>query len=136
MQVLSLILDILEDLNSGTLPQDTIQDKIYDAKALLLTTPTVEVKGIVIPDTFKNVHGFTEALGGWIQARRKKRNPPTDRAIQILINRLSERPSKAVAALDMATERGWSTIKWDWYDRENEGGGDYEETGKMRVIQG
>jgi hypothetical protein len=136
MQVLSLILDILHDINEREGIGTDIEDKIEDARALLRTTPSMDVGGIVIPDTFKNVHGFTEALGGWIQARRKKRNPPTDRAIQILINRLSERPSKAVAALDMATERGWSTIKWDWYDRENEGGGDYEETGKMRVIQG
>src|SRR5687767_5437438 len=57
--------------------------------------------GFFVPEVFKGVHGFTEALGGWIEARRKKRNPPTGKAIQILINRLSSRPADAIAALDM-----------------------------------
>lgn len=74
--------------------------------------------GFVVPDILNLKTGFTEALGGWIEARRKKRNPPTGKAIQLLINRLSSRPEQAIAALELAIERGWSTVKWEWFDKE------------------
>jgi hypothetical protein len=93
--------------------------------------------GFFVPDVFKTVHGFTEALGGWIEARRKKRNPPTGKAIQLLINRLSSRPKEAIAALELATERGWSTVKWEWFDKEQpvtgQRNGEYPEAAALPI---
>lgn len=93
--------------------------------------------GFHVPEVFKEVHGFTEALGGWIEARRKKRNPPTGKAIQLLINRLSTRPKEAIAALELATERGWSTVKWEWYDKEapatGRANGEYPEASPLPI---
>lgn len=74
--------------------------------------------GYAVPACFESIDGFSAALAGWIEARKAKRNPPTGRAIQILINRLSERPNEAISALDEATGRGWATVKWEWIDRE------------------
>lgn len=74
--------------------------------------------GYVVPECFKSVDGFTAALGGWIESRKKLKKPPTGRAIQLVINRLAERPSDALKALDKATERGWTGIEWEWLDKE------------------
>lgn len=74
--------------------------------------------GYSVPSCFAEVDGFTAALAGWIEARKKNGNAPTGRAIQILIDRLSEQPARAVAALNEATERGWTTVKWEWLDNQ------------------
>jgi len=78
--------------------------------------------GYAVPQCFEKIEGFTIALAGWIESRKKKRNPPTGLAIQLLIDRLSERPRDSVAALHLAIERGWATVKWDWFDRDKSGG--------------
>lgn len=78
-----------------------------------------KASGYAVPPCFETVEGFTAGLAGWIEMRNKKRNPPTGHAVQLLINRLSERPQDAVKALDVAIERGWATVKWDWFDRSN-----------------
>lgn len=75
--------------------------------------------GYSVPGCFEQVDGFTEALAGWIEARKLKKNPPTGYAIQLVINRLAERPRQSVPALEMAIERGWQTVKWTWFDKEN-----------------
>lgn len=75
--------------------------------------------GYAVPPCFESVEGFTAALSGWIESRKKLRKPATGRAIQILIDRLAEQPDRAIAALDAATERGWLTVKWDWLDKSN-----------------
>jgi hypothetical protein len=72
--------------------------------------------GYTVPVCFERIEGFTAALGGWIEARKKKKNPPTGHAIQLLINRLAEQPGRAVAAINEAIERGWATVKWEWMD--------------------
>lgn len=72
--------------------------------------------GFVVPDIFAKVDGFTAALGGWIESRRKLRKPPTDRAIQLVIDRLAKTPERAVEALNTAVERGWSGVDVTWLD--------------------
>lgn len=75
--------------------------------------------GYAVPACFESVKGFTAALAGWIESRNKKKNPPTGLAIQLLINRLAERPERSVAALECAIESGWQTVKWEWMDNRN-----------------
>jgi len=72
--------------------------------------------GYAVPPCFESVDGFSAALAGWIESRQKMRKPATGRAIQILIDRLSEKPTRAIEALNTATERGWLTVKWDWLE--------------------
>jgi len=74
--------------------------------------------GFAVPPCFESIDGFAAALAGWIESRKKNRKPPTGRAIQLLINRLAQRPAHAIAALNEATERGWQTVKWEWLDKE------------------
>jgi hypothetical protein len=90
----------------------TIEDRLLAlelAVSLLQQQPAparAAAPGYVVPACFAAVDGFSAALAGWIESRRKLRKPPTGRAIQLLINRLAEQPHRAVAALDMCTERG------------------------------
>lgn len=77
--------------------------------------------GFAVPACFEKIDGFTAALAAWIEARTKKKNPPTGFAIQALLNRMAERPGDALAALTLAAERGWTTVKWAWFDNENQG---------------
>lgn len=95
--------------------------------------------GYVVPACFETVDGFSIALEGWIEARKKKRNAPTGLAIQLLINRLAERPSDSVKALHLAIERGWATVKWDWFDRDKAPNGQLPKVsmgqhGKIKMI--
>ncbi len=85
-------------------------------------SPKLEASGYTVPACFEQIDGFTAALAAWIEARKAKRNPPTGYAIQILINRLTEQPHRALALLKAAAEGGWTTAKWDWldnYERKN-----------------
>lgn len=83
-----------------------------------ITKKSPKDEGYAVPACFEKVDGFTKALAGWIEARKKKRNPPTGYAIQLLINRLSEQPQRAVSALEAAIEGGWATVKWEWMDNQ------------------
>lgn len=70
--------------------------------------------GYFVPACFEKIEGFTAKLADWIASRKLMKKPATGQAIQMLVNRLSERPHQAVAALNEAIERGWITVKWHW----------------------
>ncbi len=84
--------------------------------------------GYAVPACFENVEGFSAALAGWIESRKLMKKPATGLAIQLLINRLSEQPQRAVVALEAAIERGWQTVKWDWLDNHERGNGKSSKT--------
>lgn len=90
-------------------------------RVIIPKEPAAKSSGYVVPACFEKVDGFTLALAAWIEARKKKSNPPTGYAIQLLINRLSERPNNAIAALHLCIEHGWASVKWDWFDNYNRG---------------
>lgn len=92
--------------------------KLKEAKAQ--PQPKVET-GYVVPNCFEKVEGFSAALGGWIESRKRLRKPATGRAIQLLVDRLKEHPERSVEALNAAVERGWTTVKWEWLDRDKPG---------------
>lgn len=77
--------------------------------------------GFAVPACFQQIEGFTAALAGWIEHRKKIRKPATGRAIQILVNKLSERPQDAVRALDTVVVNGWQSFEWEWLDRNGHG---------------
>ena len=130
--VTSLIIHLLEKICPSE--HHSILERI---KAMAAKGDNLNGKsGYCVPACFEGTPGLTEALAGWIEARRAKKNPPTGRAIQMILNRVAERPHQAVAALDMAAERGWSTIKWDWFDKEQpaKDKGEYKEATRLPVI--
>lgn len=129
---LHLIVDLLEKIG----PEH--KTEIEEIRVALKGCALPEPNGYCVPQCFAGVEGFTAALAGWIEARKLKKNPPTGRAIQILINRVAERPDDAIAALDMAAERGWSTMKWEWFDREQPASkrrGEYKENGRLPILE-
>jgi len=106
---------------SGPLPNPASID--HRPSVLAIASSTIghkpDASGYAVPACFENVKGFTAALAGWIEARNKKRNPPTGHAVQLLIDRLSEHPERAVDALNCAIESGWATVKWEWVENRN-----------------
>lgn len=73
--------------------------------------------GFAVPACFENIEGFTAALAGWIEHRKKIRKPATGRAIQLLVDKLSSRPHDAVRALDAIVMNGWQGFEWGWIDK-------------------
>ena len=73
----------------------------------------------LIPDTLSRLPGWEEAWAAWLQFRRGKRAPVTDRVAHTVLSRLSERPTEAVSALDTCTVAGWTDVRWDWIDNRN-----------------
>lgn len=60
-----------------------------------------------------NCPELTEALIGFVALRKQKRQPLTDRAMQMLINKLESmppEPADKAKIVDYCVERGWTTI--------------------------
>jgi hypothetical protein len=74
---------------------------------------------IEIPDKLKSLPGWDAAWKAWIEHRRVKKSPVTDRVAATVLSRLSERPGQAIAALDTCMVAGWSDVRWDWIDNRN-----------------
>lgn len=74
-------------------------------------------KPAVVPDELAGVAEFEAAWRSFRDYRQRIRASLTPRAEAILLRRLAQRPADAVAALDLAIEKGWRTIEWPWYDR-------------------
>lgn len=90
-----------------------------DTKAKADTDPLSS--GFAVPACFEKIEGFAVALAGWIEHRKKIKKPATGRAVQILINKLSERPQDAIRALDKIVMSGWQSFEWDWIDKGSNG---------------
>jgi hypothetical protein len=35
----------------------------------------------------------------------------------LTLRKLEQRPQDAIAALQLAMEKGWQSVEWEWYDR-------------------
>lgn len=78
-------------------------------------TDTREAR-VVITSTLFSVDGFTEEWDAFKAHRKKMKKPLTDRAVELTLKKLEGRPQDALAALQMATEKGWQSIEWKWFD--------------------
>ena len=61
--------------------------------------------------------GFSDEWDAFINHRKKLKKPLTERAIELTMRKLEIRPAQAMAALQMAMEKGWQSIEWEWFDR-------------------
>lgn len=68
--------------------------------------------------TLFKIEGFAVEWTAFKSHRKKLRKPLTDRAIELILGRLEERPHDAIAALQLAMERGWQGIEWSWFDKD------------------
>jgi hypothetical protein len=65
-----------------------------------------------------NTPEFREALGFWVEMRRKKRNPPTEHALTLAVASLAQRPKDAIPLLELCTVSGWTGLKWEYLDND------------------
>lgn len=77
-----------------------------------------KASGYTVPACFESVDGFSVTLAAWIEHRHKIKKAVTGHTVQLMVNRLSERPEDAVEALNMTMEKGWASVKWAWFDNE------------------
>jgi hypothetical protein len=70
-----------------------------------------------IPAWLAESPGYTPDLwAAWMDTRRRKRATTSGHAIGLLLAKLQRRPSDAVAAIQLAVERGWQGFEWAWFD--------------------
>lgn len=69
------------------------------------------------PPELRSVAGFDSEWKAFQEHRRKIKKPLTDRASELTLDKLSERPQDAVAALQMTMEKGWASFEWEWFDK-------------------
>lgn len=60
--------------------------------------------------------GFKEEWEAFKIHRKAKRAPLTERAEELLLTVLSERPQDATEAAQMAIMGNWTGFKWEWFD--------------------
>jgi hypothetical protein len=103
------------------------------------TAPAAHKKrGYAIPECFAGVDGFTDALQGWIDSRKQLRKPATDHAVQLMLGKLSQKPSRAIAALNKCILSGWQGFEWAWMDGDNRNGATlspFDTQGGKRLMQ-
>lgn len=71
--------------------------------------------------TLFQIDGFADEWKAFKAHRRNLKKPLTDRAIELTIKKLEERPMDAVVALQLAIEKGWQSIEWSWFDNNRKG---------------
>lgn len=60
---------------------------------------------------------FREEWDNFRLHRKRLRCPMTERAEELILTTLAERPEQSVEALQMAMIKGWKGFKWDWFDK-------------------
>lgn len=107
IDTLSIGFDTLQDKNKD---QDKDQDQEKDSETKKTEEPP---PGFYSDPIFQNPE-FREAWDGWVEARRKARKTPTERAMRLNLAQLREiAPSsieKAIKILNTATMRGWTGL--------------------------
>lgn len=82
-----------------------------------------EVLGEIPADAIIAAHKKLESIPGfpkeWEQFRvhrKKKRDPMTPHAEDLILRDLAERPHLAIDAIQEAIKAGWKCIRWDWLE--------------------
>ncbi len=64
---------------------------------------------------------FADEWSSFVKHRKQLKKPLTDRAVELTLMKLEERPQHAVLALQMAIQKGWQSIEWEWFDKNYKG---------------
>ena len=87
------------------------RERNMEGKGMRETSPPVS-----IPESLSSIPGFNEEWKNFVD-HRKSKGKMTDRAKELILQTLAERPLESIRAMQEAITRGWSGIKWDWLDR-------------------
>ena len=99
---------------------ETETEQLANASISLSSASKVTTKfQAVIPESLATITGFVEAWEGYLESRKSKRQKATEKAKELILNRLATRPSDAVMGLNLAIERSWTGFDWDWVDKSN-----------------
>lgn len=80
-------------------------------------SPTAAVRFEDLPPWLRTAPGMDSGIwAAWIDTRRRKRAAVGGSAIALCLRKLQARPDKAVSYLQLAIERGWQGVSWDWFD--------------------
>lgn len=75
-----------------------------------------------LPPWLRTAPGMDSGIwAAWIDTRRRKRAAVGGSAIALCLRKLQARPDKAVSYLQLAIERGWQGVSWDWFDAAAQG---------------
>jgi hypothetical protein len=130
--------------NACVTPSDTDTDSATKAGSAAFqpkehTAPAAHKKrGYSIPECFAGVDGFDDALQGWIDSRKQLRKPATDHAVQLMLGKLSQKPGRAIAALNKCILSGWQGFEWAWMDGDRNNGATlspFDTQGGKRLMQ-
>lgn len=69
-----------------------------------------------VPESLAGISGFPAEWDEFRAHRRKKRDPMTPHAEDLILRILAERPALAVRAIQEAIQAGWKAIRWDWLE--------------------
>lgn len=90
------------------------ESKVMDISRVKDATVTREAR--VENTSLSVIDGFTAEWEHFKSHRKKMKKPLTDRAVELTLRKLEERPQEAIAALQLAMEKGWQSVEWSWFD--------------------
>lgn len=76
---------------------------------------------IVIPLRLLAVENFEKEWAEYLKHRKQsKKGAMTERALNLLLEKLNQNPSKAIEALHEIINRNWTGFNWDWLKNNNQ----------------
>lgn len=60
---------------------------------------------------------FAVEWNAFVKHRKQIKKPLTDRAMELTLRKLEQRPDDALAGIQMVIEKGWQSIEWEWFDK-------------------
>lgn len=82
----------------------------------------IKGKDIVASSPLASIIGFSEEWQHFLSHRKNAKKPLTERAMELTLGKLEQRPNDATAALQMVIEKGWQSIEWEWFDKNRRSG--------------
>lgn len=73
---------------------------------------------VLIPDCLQALAGFSSEWQNFRIHRKRRRSPLTQRAEELILTRLAERPHQALEALKTVMEYDWKSFKWHWIENQ------------------
>lgn len=73
----------------------------------------------IVPAELSSLPNFESAFSDFVKHRKQLKKPMTDRAKELILQKLAQRPAQSVAALEMSIVKGWQGVEWEWFDRAN-----------------
>ena len=96
-----------------TSPLTSPEQELEERKNKKKKTPLPPIGGILDDPEFDNLNfpAFRESFHGWIDMRKAKKTPPTERAVRLVLKKcLAWGPVSGAQQLDESTENNWSGV--------------------------